>query len=90
LQATARRESKRPARKNNREGTKHILSAHLIGVEAQSTKAGHDILPERYIIIARKIFFPNFRGARAPPAPPSPTPMFNRQQHKTTTNRQIA
>ena len=27
-------------------------------------------MPEFYIIIARKIFFPNFRGARAPLALP--------------------
>jgi len=26
-------------------------------------------MPEFYVIIARKIFFPNFRGARAPPCP---------------------
>jgi len=31
-------------------------------------------IPEFYIIIARKIFFPNFRG-HVPPVPPSPTPM---------------
>jgi len=31
-------------------------------------------MPKFYIIIARKIFFRNFRGARAP-LPPSPTPM---------------
>jgi len=27
-------------------------------------------MPDFYIIIARKIFFPNFRGARAPPPAP--------------------
>ena len=32
-------------------------------------------MPEFYIKIARKIFFPNFGGARALPYPPSPTPM---------------
>ena len=33
-------------------------------------------MPEFYVIIARKIFFPNFSGAHAPPpAPPSPTPI---------------
>jgi len=35
-------------------------------------------MSEFYIIIGRKIFFPNFRGARAPappPALPSPAPM---------------
>ena len=37
-------------------------------------------MPEFYIIIARKYFFPNFRGARAPlpppPCTPSPMPML--------------
>ena len=35
-------------------------------------------MPEFYVIIVRKIFFPNFRGARAPLPPlfpQSPTPM---------------
>jgi len=32
-------------------------------------------MPEFYIKIVRKIFFPNFRGTRAPLYPPSPTPM---------------
>jgi len=31
-------------------------------------------MPEFYIIIARKIFSPNYRGPRAP-YPPSPTPI---------------
>jgi len=35
-------------------------------------------IPEFYVIIVRKIFSPNFRGARAPtlPVPPPPTPML--------------
>jgi len=32
-------------------------------------------MPEFYIIIARKIFFPIFFGGDVPPYPPSPTPM---------------
>ena len=35
-------------------------------------------MPEFYIKIARKIFFPNFRG-HVPPLPPSPTPMGKNQ-----------
>jgi len=39
-------------------------------------------IPEIYVIIARKYFFPNFRGARAPPPlPPSPTPMETINKH---------
>jgi len=48
----------------------------------QNSRILHDLcpkMPEFYIIIALKIFFPNFRGARAYPSappPPSPTPML--------------
>ena len=35
-----------------------------------------EICPNFTLIIARKIFFPNFRGARASPCPPFPTPMI--------------
>ena len=45
----------------------------------QNSRILHDFcpkMPEFYIIIARKHFFPNFRGARAPHALPSPTPMI--------------
>jgi len=34
-------------------------------------------MPEFYIIIARKIFFPIFWRGHVSPAPPSPTPMLN-------------
>jgi len=46
----------------------------------QNFRILHDFarkIPEFDIIIARKIFSPNFRGARAPsPYPPSPKPMI--------------
>jgi len=32
-------------------------------------------MPEFYVIIARKIFFPNLGRGHVPPLPPSPTPM---------------
>jgi len=40
----------------------------------QNSRILHDFarkMPEFYVIIARKIFFPNFRGARAPMPPVS-------------------
>ena len=43
-------------------------------------------MPEFYIIIVRKIFFPEFWGARVPPCPPSPTPM---EPTKTTGSQYI-
>ena len=55
-----------------------------IGVGAHSTLGAHNFcpknvlkiskMPEFYIIIARKIFFPNFRG-HVSPLSPSPMPV---------------
>ena len=62
-----------------------IREGIAIGAGAQSTLGGTTLfarkicmkinkIPDFYIIIARKIFSPNFRG-HVPPCPPSPTPI---------------
>ena len=49
-------------------------------------------MPEFYIIIALKYFFPNFRGGARAPLPPSPTPTaiaaggWTRTNERTLTN----
>jgi len=45
-------------------------------------------MPEFYIIIAQKIFFPNFSGARAP-LPLSPTPLQSHGDTYTALTHQL-
>jgi len=58
----------------------HQIFARKICIKnEQNARILHDSSPKNariLCIIARKIFFPNFRGHVSPLPPPSPTPMF--------------